>query len=56
MSTSEKNDFIKQFHARIDNGESVFQAVKIIKQQTRDFFILKYINAYQAAKASLNCL
>ncbi|BCD90307.1 hypothetical protein fh0823_04460 [Francisella halioticida] len=50
MSNSKKNDFIKQFHNLVDNGEDVFRAVKVIKSQTKDFFILKYISAYQAAR------
>ncbi|WP_150468020.1 hypothetical protein [Francisella sp. SYW-9] len=54
MSNSEKNNFIKQFHDLVDNGEAVSIAVKVIKSQTRDFFVLKYVNAYQVAKESLN--
>lgn len=54
MNNSRKNNFIKQFHVLIDNGEAVSRAVKVIKSQTKDFFILKYISAYQAAKESLS--
>ena len=56
MSNARKNNITKQFHNLADRGETVSTVVRIIKSQTGDFFILKYVNAYLVAKKSLNYL